>query len=337
MRVQLVSLVLCASACQLDLQSDQQAAHSREALGAPYQLRDLGTAGYANSSGPFAFTAVPSSTRTAFFASTPTEGYEPWVTDGTAAGTTPLADILPGVAPSASYYPGNPLSSRWVTLGNALYTRASERVGNTLWRTDGTPAGTQRVFNGEHITFGPEAIGSQLLFAAQRRLYVSDGTSAGTTSSVTMNCDPQQLTGAPSFAIVACRSSSDFVTRAWATNGSAGGTVLLLDAGVEVISSAYAVVTVGTRVFFFVPSGPNMQLWVSDGTVAGTMQVTELAGVSNAREMFSPQGGTAIGAMLEAMANTPQGAALLKGIVSRLQKDPEVPPPAGLAAAPAEA
>lgn len=49
-------------------------------------------------------------------------------------------------------------------------------------------------------------------------------------------------------------------------------------------------------------------------------------GVNNARELFSPQGGTAIGAMLEAMSNTPQGAAILKGIVARLSaKEPEPP------------
>lgn len=52
------------------------------------------------------------------------------------------------------------------------------------------------------------------------------------------------------------------------------------------------------------------------------------AGMTHARELFSPQGGTAIGAMLEAMSNTPQGAALLKGIVSRLSVRGEDAPPA---------
>jgi len=51
-------------------------------------------------------------------------------------------------------------------------------------------------------------------------------------------------------------------------------------------------------------------------------------GATNARELFSPQGGTAIGAMLEAMSNTPQGAALLKGIIGRLQVKEAGAPPA---------
>lgn len=69
--------------------------------------------------------------------------YVLWSTDGTAQGTTPLIK-LPGTDPGAPKLPaaycvvGDTLYFSAQTIGNAPYTRQ-------LWRTDGTPEGTQRV------------------------------------------------------------------------------------------------------------------------------------------------------------------------------------------------
>src|SRR4051794_11423610 len=66
-------------------------------------------------------------------ATDPTHGDELWRSDGTAAGTSLLKDIRPGIGK------GNP---RGLTVvGNTLFFSASDGVnGNQLWKTDGTSA-----------------------------------------------------------------------------------------------------------------------------------------------------------------------------------------------------
>ena len=64
-------------------------------------------------------------------ASTATTGNEPWVSDGTAAGTTLTRDLVSSPAPK-----------NLVGLNGALYFAASTGSEYRLHRSDGTPAGT---------------------------------------------------------------------------------------------------------------------------------------------------------------------------------------------------
>ena len=113
-------------------------------------------------------------------------GQEPWVSDGTPAGTIRLADIVPG---SQSSEP------RWITTAaGRVFFVADGGVsghGRELWTTDGTPAGTSLLIDiepgaGSSLPGELRAIGRVLLFSAWdavhgRELWVSDGTTAGTT------------------------------------------------------------------------------------------------------------------------------------------------------------
>ena len=78
-----------------------------------------------------------------FVGNDPTHGREAWVTDGTAAGTRMLADIQPGTLST------NPRS--FVTIGDVLFFTAATPAagdwpaGHRLWRSDGSPAGTNAV------------------------------------------------------------------------------------------------------------------------------------------------------------------------------------------------
>ncbi|HEY2292513.1 MAG TPA: hypothetical protein VGM86_17580 [Thermoanaerobaculia bacterium] len=70
------------------------------------------------------------------FAAQDEEGVEPWMTDGTPAGTHRLVDLQPG--PVGSYPDG------LVSTGDrAFFTADDGSHGRELWETDGTPAGTR--------------------------------------------------------------------------------------------------------------------------------------------------------------------------------------------------
>ncbi len=107
-----------------------------------------------------------------------------WSTDGTVAGTTPIAANLP------------PLVLRTTTLltsaGEAAYfwARSSTTSGLELWITDGTPNGFRHVFTPVTAIFDPVGLypigdGTHVVTALQepasgRELWISDGTTAGT-------------------------------------------------------------------------------------------------------------------------------------------------------------
>ncbi|MFM8529993.1 MAG: fibronectin type III domain-containing protein, partial [Ilumatobacteraceae bacterium] len=80
-----------------------------------------------------------------FYATTAAAGNEPWVTDGTEAGTTSLGDLNPGSNGSALYCGGcaSPLG-RFNAYGDrVLFTANVTGFGNEPWITDGTAAGTR--------------------------------------------------------------------------------------------------------------------------------------------------------------------------------------------------
>jgi ELWxxDGT repeat protein len=81
-----------------------------------------------------------------FIGTTGTEGQEPWVSDGTDAGTFILKDIYPGATGSnnpgySSFHP--------VDVNGIVFFRARDTPANgfELWKTDGTAAGTMLVKN----------------------------------------------------------------------------------------------------------------------------------------------------------------------------------------------
>jgi ELWxxDGT repeat protein len=128
-----------------------------------------------------------------FWADDGTHGFEPWVTDGTAAGTSLLKDVNPGPA-SCIWWGGVSVGGFGTSrLGSTLYFIAYDGVhGYELWKTDGTPAGTDLV---RDVAQGPPgsmdfeflvAAGHEVFFTATdhvsgRELWRSDGTEGGTT------------------------------------------------------------------------------------------------------------------------------------------------------------
>lgn len=133
------------------------------------------------------------------------DGYEPWISDGTAAGTFQISDLNPGAASSVpNLEPGDPVDNIYTlaaVVGNQLYFAANNGLlGTELWVTDGTAAGTRLVSN----------------------IYTE-------TSSSTINSSyPRNLinvNGTLFFSAISRNNGREL----WQSNGTAGGTRMVVD------------------------------------------------------------------------------------------------------------
>jgi ELWxxDGT repeat protein len=238
------------------------------------QIGYLPTPRYPHSLTPFAGGVL-------FVASAPgIAGYQLWRSDGSAAGTVPLAEF--------EYDPDEitPLA------GRALFAAAREEIGNELWTTDGTPAGTALVADllaGE-ASSQPRALtalgGAAFFFATDAAgsdaLWRSDGTPAGTRRVVELGLLGQPGRGGE----IAAAGGRLFFTalhplhgeELWTSDGTAAGTRLLEIRAGTAGAQPRALTPLGRRVFFAAADGVHgLELWTSDGTPAGTALVADLA------------------------------------------------------------
>ncbi|MEA2328743.1 MAG: hypothetical protein QOE68_3702, partial [Thermoanaerobaculia bacterium] len=206
------------------------------------------------------------------------DGEEPWITDGTTSGTHLVADINPG---SDSSLPVN-----FSDLGNgkAVFRATEPAHGRELWVTDGSAAGTRLVRDiatGKRDAFGdyfarsdfPVVDGRALFFAfgidesvIGYGLWSSDGTDSGTR-----RFEPNVGAFYGSDAIVAGNAAYVGTTTGYLkTNGTEEGTILLADNGITLGVA-------GSKVFFAGTGFDHSnELWVTDGTQAGTRLVKNI-------------------------------------------------------------
>ncbi|HVC93403.1 MAG TPA: ELWxxDGT repeat protein [Pirellulales bacterium] len=213
----------------------------------------------------------------AFFAATDQgHGTELWKSDGTAAGTVLVKDIVPGTASS------NPENLTNVN-GTLFFT-----VGNSLWKSDGTAGGTVELqqFSLPLLSVGIGNLTpcqSSVFFTVSDRLHEqlwkSDGTPGGTVElqqfSLVGLTDPiGNLTVSRSNVFFTVNSAQSIFDQPdlqlWTSNGTAGGTVALEQSPSGFPASGFTDVN-GTLYF-----AENSQLWKSDGTAAGTAVVASM-------------------------------------------------------------
>lgn len=257
--------------------------------------------GAGSSNQPALYKATAAGNYIYFVCNTTAEGEELWRTDGTAAGTVLIQDIKTG-----------PLSSTPIILGvynNKLVFSAEDLLhGREPWMTDGTAAGTNLL---KDIATGPMSssadnfieFNGKMLFAAfditnGQELWQTDGTTAGT--QLLKDIQTGDWGSAPILynaikvgnKLFFAAFSNDAGMELWQTDGTTAGTQLFMDieAGegdaIPIILPAYANgFGTGSRLFqgnkfFFAAftAASGCELYISDGTVAGTNMIKDLDG-----------------------------------------------------------
>lgn len=215
--------------------------------------------------------------------------WEPWVSNGTRAGTRLLADLCPGPSCALAIRPLSAVGSR--SLFTAVTAPLADRYSQELWVTDGKTAGTARV---AELCAGcadaPRFAGNlaaRVLFTVPRSagwdLWITDGTAAGTTRLTegvalqTRDSGALATVQAGSVVLFAARDEAHNV-ELWQTDGTAAGTHLISDVATANLASSRPrrFAAAGERVYFLAEDGEHgYEPWTSDGTAAGTHLVAD--------------------------------------------------------------
>jgi ELWxxDGT repeat protein len=247
-----------------------------------------------------------------FDASDPTNGRELWVSNGTAQGTALVKDILPG---SKGSYPANLTDVN----GTLYFTATGPNDSDQLWKSDGTAQGTTLVtdlagqpsgargYYGYGYNYGPrtsaapvlEALGGTLFFANSDAAHGNElwSTSASSAPALVGDIDPGAASSAPhdfvdfngQLYFAAHDGTTPQVNQLWQSDGVTTQLVESFSPSAtqgSYVSNDFA--TIGTDVLFVANDGiDGPELWVTDGTTAGTSLVAAVDPTA-----FGTMGGT---------------------------------------------
>ena len=257
---------------------------------APQLLADINTIGAGSNPGLF----VETGSTTFFVAGDATHGRELWQTDGKAANTVLVKDINPGVGDSD-------IDGLTAFRGKLLFFADDGTHGQELWRSDGTAAGTTMVADinpgaaasvsmyGSFFA-GPAVFSGRVFFTADdgthgRELWQTDGTARGTTLVKDINPGLDSDSSTP-FDLTPFNGGLYFSAfeptdgrQLWKTDGTPDGTSLVKVVNPNGNASPNALTVVGGTLLFAAVDGTGTssqthQLFRSDGTAAGTSEVT---------------------------------------------------------------
>ncbi len=213
-------------------------------------------------------------------------GAEWWRSDGTAEGTSLIADIEVGSNSAGGSYYGF-IDPYWILLPySSIY-------GQELWRTDGTESGTSIILDSRPGTPSPSLnagnivqVGNLIYYAANNNgtsainLWRTDGTSSGTVlvSNTTLRMAEYSLVNLNDLLIFSATVALGNQNELWSSNGTATGTVMVKDIRAGSQGSSPANFTVSTTSVFFT-ANDNLfgnELWKTDGTATGTYMVKDI-------------------------------------------------------------
>ena len=223
-----------------------------------------------------------------FFSADDGNGQDLWTSDGTVAGTRLVKEIRPGVFGSRP---------DWLTTykGKLYFSATDNDHGAELWVSDGSEAGTKMVKDLQPGSAGSSptrlaVVNNRLVFGAFTlgsgwEFWASDGTAAGTQPIKSL-----WLHGtSPSAAVLGDEiffqaHSNATGSELWKSDGTSEGTVLVADvrprgsSAINLGSAPEFITCVGDKIYFTADDGVHgRELWVTDGTAAGTTLVQDIA------------------------------------------------------------
>ena len=242
-------------------------------------------------------------------------GNELWVTDGTAEGTQLLVDLRPGTSNDGSGYGSYP--SDFIEYNDKLYFIADNgESSREIFVSDGTAEGTQLL-----IDFRPGAnsyrnyssypsnfieFNNKLYFTARNsengnELFVSDGTAEGTQLLVDLRPGASNYGNFSSYPnnfiefnnkLYFTANDGESGSELFVSDGTAEGTQLLADIRLGSIGSDNNPFPLSSYIrdftefngkLYFTAEASEIgrELWVTDGTTAGTQLVEDLRPDSN--------------------------------------------------------
>ncbi|MBO9702347.1 MAG: T9SS type A sorting domain-containing protein [Sporocytophaga sp.] len=227
-----------------------------------------------------------------------------WVSDGTYAGTIIVGryaglEIL-GVFNNELYYSASQ-SGVWKLFkvstgspeviknihateakiaGSTIFLRVAASATNTLWKTNGTTAGTALLKNISPVNM--QTLNDNLLFSSGSTLWKSNGTSEGTV--IVREFLDGWISSMSVFKDKLYFARPDY-SEMYISDGTANGTTILKEnIGVDV--SVFNFGVVNDQLYFNVDQqGPPTDLWRSDGTTAGTYKVHDMPGYVDPSDM----------------------------------------------------
>jgi ELWxxDGT repeat protein len=232
---------------------------------------------------PGSFTPAPPALTAAgnvvfFVADDGVHGCELWASNGSLAQTRLVKDIWPA---------GDAAPVALQAFKGQLYFIATNGTQRSIWRSDGSAAGTVAVHVPEQgANLGAMVASTTTLYFIQSRqqqgqteytLWKSDGSSAGTTAITTVPSPWAAISG-----LTILDNQLYFITRnanvnreLWKSDGTAAGTqVVITFSGVQDI---LGLEPAQNRLFFLAGSSVSgYDFWVSDGTEAGTTILKQL-------------------------------------------------------------
>ncbi len=217
-------------------------------------------------------------------------GSEPWVSDGTPAGTTLLADLEPRQDGGSFPYALKAGAERCFFLANEDFRRGETE----LWASDGSAAGTVlaarlhlSAFPSSYLIRTADLIDRIALISAQdfgqAELWISDGTAGGTFRVGSADLQPTGRLRAVGRRLFFEALDAEHGRELWTSDGTPAGTLRLSDFAntapfPEVSDLQHSPFRVlGDRlVFLAADSFGRFEPWVSDGTIGGTRPLADV-------------------------------------------------------------
>lgn len=217
-------------------------------------------------------------------------GCELWKTDDTAGGTVLVADLWKGE--------GSGVPVNFAASGSKVFFTARDGIhGDSIWATDGTEAGTRLLLRGsrgfyDYVPMTPLPLGSVVITGTDDLVAISNSTLA--VSVLLPGAAPWKAAAIGGTALVFSANTGS-VGNLYKTDGTIPGTQLVTTVP-SMISPPSAMTAVGSSVFFAANvSGQGRELWISDATAGGTLEVKDIRPGSSSS---SPSSLTALGPTL---------------------------------------